>query len=91
PSAGDHHGCPFKHSEESHLRKLLNLRNIDKGAIEEIVTLANNHHYQVACTRVFAATHGGVLPEGVGNHPNAYFDQSVKYFKSLKAKKERGA
>lgn len=38
---------------------------------------------QIACQRVFQYTHGNKVPENVGNHPNAYFDASIKYYRDL--------
>jgi len=39
------------------------------------------HHYQLACRKVYAYTHGGQVPDNVGNHPNAYFEASAAHHK----------
>lgn len=43
--------------------------------------------YQVACLRLFEATHKGAVAENVGNHPNAYFSSSRQYTKDTDKKK----
>jgi len=43
--------------------------------------------YQVACLRLFEATHKGAVAENVGNHPNAYFSSSRQYMKDTDKKK----
>lgn len=85
PGPGDHHGCPFRQFDEAHLRSTLRLKKVTQQAIDEIMALVKNNHYQIACQRYFAATHNGIVPETVGNHPNSYFDASEKYFKDLQA------
>jgi len=84
PGVGDHHGCPFRHSDEDQLMALLKSRGIDREGQDQIRELVQGHHYQVACTRVWSLTHGNTsVPDTVGNHPNAYFDASRQYNASL--------
>jgi hypothetical protein len=35
--------------------------------------------YQVACQKYFIATHAGMAPDEVINHPNTYYDESRKH------------
>ncbi|PVU99464.1 hypothetical protein BB559_000708 [Furculomyces boomerangus] len=60
PSTGDYHGCPFKHFAPNRLNQYLGAVCESGGAgsdmetgrkISEIVQLAKQNHYQVACTR----------------------------------------
>ncbi len=81
PGAGDHHGCPFKDQDESGLKTLLRQKALERNQIDDIMSLVGGNHYQVACTRVFQFSHGNVLPDTVGNHPNSYFDASIRYFR----------
>lgn len=83
PKNGEYHGCPFRHYEQEHLRKAL--QGISEGDKKEILTLAENHHYQIACKKYFEATHAG-CEEVLINHPNGYFEESRKYY----AAKEKG-
>lgn len=47
PKNGEYHGCPFRHYEQEHLRKAL--QGVPEGDQQEILSLAENHHYQIAC------------------------------------------
>ncbi|CEG36611.1 dna primase [Plasmopara halstedii] len=85
PKTGEYHGCPFRHFEQEHLRKAL--QGISEGDKQEILLLAENHHYQIACKKYFEATHEGSDPDVLINHPNGYFEESRKYY----AAKEKGA
>lgn len=80
PGAGDHHGCPFRHFDQSHLQAKLRERRIKASDIDDITDLVSNMHYQVACTKYFEVTHEGYKGQSIGNHPNAYFDDSVGYW-----------
>lgn len=35
-----------------------------------------NGHYQIACSKYFIHTHGGIEPKILINHPNQYFEES---------------
>mmetsp|Transcript_24278 Transcript_24278/g.34262 ORF Transcript_24278/g.34262 Transcript_24278/m.34262 type:complete len:493 (-) Transcript_24278:370-1848(-) len=82
PAPGDHHGCPFRHFDEQNLKSKLRSKRVGKTEIDEITELVKGMHYQVACQKYFSATHNGHVGENVGNHPNAYFDDSVAYYKN---------
>ncbi|KAI7905502.1 eukaryotic and archaeal DNA primase, large subunit-domain-containing protein [Cokeromyces recurvatus] len=79
PSVGEHHGCPFRHFSPSNLEARLRKDGISGGHIQEILELARNKHYQLACTRHFEVTH----PENkekidIIEHPNQYYELSKK-------------
>ncbi|OAD80787.1 hypothetical protein PHYBLDRAFT_104739 [Phycomyces blakesleeanus NRRL 1555(-)] len=77
PSSGDSHGCPFKHFSPENLETRLYKDKIDKPQIQEIMTLVNNRHYQLACTRHFEVTHTKVTEKAtIIEHPNQYYEMS---------------
>ncbi|OLY82721.1 DNA primase large subunit [Smittium mucronatum] len=56
PGPSDFHGCPFKHFNSNHLLSFLTAASTStstdaESKISEIVSLAKQQHYQVACTR----------------------------------------
>ncbi|GIY88257.1 DNA primase large subunit [Caerostris extrusa] len=57
PGAGEFHGCPFKHSDQSNLKQRLQGLNINSSATDNILDLSSRGHYQIACTRFFEVTH----------------------------------
>jgi len=76
-SSQEHHGCPFKHCSEQVLRQRLSSYKCPTDAIEQIVQLISKHHYQIACQKYFAVTHG--MSDHTAfqvTHPNQYFDES---------------
>lgn len=76
PSAGDAHGCPFRHSDSENLERKLTAWKIPKVQIKEIVQLVEGQHYQLACTKYYEITHK-LKDAGFGiNHPNQYFLES---------------
>ncbi|KAJ3054937.1 DNA primase large subunit [Rhizophlyctis rosea] len=60
PSAGDHHGCPFKHFSPDNLRDLVGRYGCGDSGASEVLRIAKAGHYQVACTRLFELTRGEV-------------------------------
>jgi DNA primase large subunit len=89
PSAGEHHGCPYKHYDGQHLGQLLQKLSIGTSKDRlEILSLTKSQQYQLACTKHFqvvhpdAASRSDVTLDNVGNHPNAWFRASVAYHKS---------
>ncbi|ETV98489.1 hypothetical protein H310_08627 [Aphanomyces invadans] len=80
PKQGEYHGCPFRHFDEHHLRA--SLRGISEIDKEAIVQLAKAKQYQVACKRHFEAMHPNANSDAVGNHPNAFFEESRKVLDS---------
>ncbi|ORX72886.1 DNA primase large subunit [Linderina pennispora] len=51
PGPGDHHGCPFRHFASDRLNAALRQDGLGEAEATEVVELARNGHYQVACTR----------------------------------------
>lgn len=91
-SSGEHHGCPFKHYDENHLKQLLQKLSIGTASDRsEIINLKKTHQYQLACVKHFqvahpdAASRADVSMDNVGNHPNAWFRASVAYHKNPQA------
>ncbi|RCH94711.1 hypothetical protein CU097_012351 [Rhizopus azygosporus] len=79
PSTGEFHGCPFKHSSQKSLEAKLYKDQISKGHVDEILRLAGDKHYQLACTRYFEVTHPGIKDKiDPIEHPNQYYELSKK-------------
>jgi DNA primase large subunit len=51
---------------------------IEPSKVTDIVKKAKNKHYQLACSDVFEAVHGGEFIDGGLHHPNQYYEQSRK-------------
>eukprot|EP00978_Attheya_sp_CCMP212_P015510 scaffold39980_cov50-Attheya_sp.AAC.1 len=86
PQSGDHHGCPYRHYDDTHLSSLLTKMNIGTPADRDaIMAHKKAQNPQLACVRHFEAVHPaatsvkGVTLDNVGNHPNAWFAGSVSY------------
>lgn len=78
PSQGDHHGCPFRHSDPELLKQKLQSYKLSPSGISQILDLVKGMHYQLACQKYFELTHG-VEDSGFSlNHPNQYFIESQK-------------
>lgn len=80
PNSNEHHGCPYKHGSVQEVTTLLNKLGVDSTKQRAIIAQQQSHNYQLACVEHFKAMHPGVLPteSGFGNHPNAWFQASVK-------------
>ena len=81
PMGNECHGCPFKNYSEENLRKILNTCNLKDADIEDILNKKKNKEYQVACVKYFEGKFPGVLGEGIGIHPNKYFNSAMKVLK----------
>ena len=75
PGAGEHHGCPYKTFSESNLRAQLQQLQISGSDQRQVLELSKNHHYQLACGKVFQLTNNVAAEEGI-NHPNQFYDLS---------------
>ncbi|KAL7506753.1 hypothetical protein ACHAXN_003991 [Cyclotella atomus] len=88
PSGGEHHGCPYKHYDEENLTALLGKLKIGSEGRDAIMKLKREGNPNLACAKHFEVVHGGagsvegVSLEGVGNHPNAWFAASRKYYEA---------
>ena len=87
PMGNECHGCPFKNYSEENLRKILNTCNLKDSDIEDILAKKRNKEYQVACVKYFEGKFPGVLGEGIGIHPNKYFNSAMKELKNLQSRK----
>ncbi|KAM0751523.1 DNA primase large subunit [Meredithblackwellia eburnea MCA 4105] len=85
PATGQVHGCPFRHFNEANLSAALSsMYNLNAADQKEILKATKDHHYHVACTRLFEIQHahkGVAKGDGIGNgdsvdHPNRFFDAS---------------
>jgi DNA primase large subunit len=88
PGPNDSHGCPFRHFALDNLQTALlsayGSQGLTAADLPEIVATVKNHHYHVACTRVFEITHerkGVKKNDGLGGgesvtHPNQYTAKS---------------
>lgn len=73
----DAHGCPFRHSDLSHLKQQLLAWNVPVAGVSEVAEYVTHGHYQLACGKYFQLSHGEQCDEGI-NHPNQYFMESQK-------------
>ena len=88
PQAGDHHGCPYRHYDDAHLSALLSKLHISSNDVDSILHLKHSKNYNLACVKHFEVTHPGATSgavkglqlDGVGNHPNAWFQASSSYY-----------
>lgn len=100
PSHDQTHGCPFKVYDETKLTNLLSgwlnkagvNMDANEGRLREIIRKATGatHEYQLACVDWFTLMHEGHSGEGVGNHPNTYFSESVTYWAGKEGKGSDG-
>jgi DNA primase large subunit len=92
PAPGQLHGCPFRHLEMRNLKQMLYTWKIPEDRISKIEKLVTNgKHFQIACIEYFEAMHPGSTGDGVGNHPNTFFNESSKYHIARKKKEEEAA
>lgn len=91
PNSGEIHGCPFREFSQPNLRaKLVQMGVRNDEHIREILNLAEEEHYQVACTKYFEITKGlldknndSIIIETI-EHPNEYLNASVLLEKNRK-------
>jgi DNA primase large subunit len=90
PGPGEYHGCPFKTYSEDNLRQLIASYNLKQEDVNSIVSKSRKeNHHQVACLRLFEASHKGGVTDNVGNHPNGFFNSSVQYIKDVEKNNKR--
>lgn len=78
PSQGDHHGCPFRHSDPELLKQKLQVYKVSPSGISQILELVKGMHYQLACQKYFELTHNVEDANFSLNHPNQYFIESQR-------------
>lgn len=79
PSAGDHHGCPFRHWDAGSLKNKLKSLGLTHKGVLEITSKAEGGHYQIACQQLFELTHPNYHGNLVVEHPNNYYFESRKF------------
>ncbi|XP_044268880.1 DNA primase large subunit-like [Tribolium madens] len=84
---GEHHGCPFKHWDAGLVKQKAIECGVSLEGANEIKELATNGHYQLACGKYFEYTHGKAPESGI-NHPNQYFEESMKIEKEASGNKK---
>lgn len=100
PSHDQTHGCPFKVLDEPKITSLLKgwlaKANVpleaNEGRLKEIIRKATGQtrEFQLACVDWFTLMHEGHSGEGVGNHPNSYFTESVGYWSQKEGTATKG-
>jgi len=79
-TATDHrHGCPFQEFTADKISLAVKETGVPENLLRQIVDRVKNHEYQLACRMHWEALHPKGNSDGVGNHPNAWFDESMKY------------
>ena len=76
PGKGSTTGVRLRRSPS--VRNSFEQMKIEPSKVTNILTKAKNKHYQLACSDVFEAVHGGEFIEGGLHHPNQYYEQSRK-------------
>ena len=66
---GEAFGCPYKTASPQELTEMLRAMRLPPQAVEEAVTKARGHHYQLACTAAFQGQHSCICESGI-SHPN---------------------
>jgi len=77
PGTGDHHGCPYRHSDTELLKQRLQSLHVSGAEAEEVLDLTKQGHYQLACGRFFEIKNK-VDWKFSPQHPNQYFDASLQ-------------
>ena len=94
PEVGAYHGCPYKHSSDSHLLAQLQGLKLGGPEIKEIMDAAKNNDYQVACQIHFDHTHPSHRQHNIkgadnaANHPNQWFQASAEYHRIISGPKK---
>ncbi|EKX72808.1 DNA primase large subunit, putative [Theileria equi strain WA] len=75
---GSIHGCPFKELDNKGLYSLLQEFGLTSKQAAPIVDLKATHQYQLACVEYFNQTTPNGCADGIGTHPNIFFQASFK-------------
>jgi DNA primase large subunit len=84
------HGCPYKHWDAGRLHRELSSMRLSPTVVSDVIDKAKNHHYQVACMKVYEALHPTASIEEGLNHPNQYFQASLEYYEQKAEKEGKG-
>lgn len=75
---GECHGCPYRHHDPDVLRGHLVQSGLEGEALNQVMHMAKDGHYQKACSLQFKSTHKGQeLSTGITEHPNQFYQESV--------------
>jgi len=66
---GEAFGCPYKTLSPQELSEMLRALRLPPRTVEEAVSKAKGHHYQLACTAAFQGQHSCICESGI-SHPN---------------------
>jgi DNA primase large subunit len=77
PGSGEFHGCPYRHWDQGNVRKALAARGLSASQITDVMASVASRDYQIACRKEFEARMG-IEDDGVGQHPNGYFEAAQR-------------
>ncbi|XP_011873303.1 PREDICTED: DNA primase large subunit-like [Vollenhovia emeryi] len=72
---GEYHGCPFRHMDRDSLCQKLTNCGVFASNMTEILDLAKDGQYHLACSKYFEVMHNKPASKPL-LHPNAYFAES---------------
>ncbi|KYN04187.1 PREDICTED: DNA primase large subunit-like [Cyphomyrmex costatus] len=72
---GEYHGCPFRHMDRDSLCQKLTSFGVFASNMTEILDLAKDGQYHLACAKYFEVMHNKPASKPL-LHPNAYFAES---------------
>ncbi|XP_014484671.1 PREDICTED: DNA primase large subunit-like [Dinoponera quadriceps] len=72
---GEYHGCPFRHMDRDSLCQKLTSYGVFASNTTEILDLAKDGQYHLACAKYFEIVHNKPASKPL-LHPNAYFSES---------------
>lgn len=84
PSAGDHHGCPFRHHGSESLRNTLgnysapNGNRLNRDQIDQVMELVQGNHHQLACTKLFELTRKTTSVLDTITYPSKFYELSIQ-------------
>lgn len=87
PGTGEFHGCAFKTYGEDNLRQILSTYGLNSSDMNIVLDKKKEGLFEVACLRLFEHSHKNAVGENVGNHPNAFFNSSVRFLRETEKKK----
>lgn len=79
PGSGEYHGCPLKYFKDETLSDFLTKKyDISVRDLLPIMEKKREGAPQIACIKLWDATHKIDTKDNVGNHPNAYISSSLE-------------
>ena len=65
---GEHHGCPYKHFDESHLAAQLGQMKLEREDKDAMMGMVKGKNYQLACQRHFEVRNRSVYSSHIRAH-----------------------